>query len=512
MRKVDFIIVLIVGWILAACSSKPTDVRKVDALPEIYPDYIGVTIPTGIAPLDFTMADDAFSMIDVEVKGSKGGAMHADGDYADFDIDEWHQLLEQNKGGQLTLTVCARKDGQWTQFRDFVIHVSTEPLDEWGITYRLIPPSYEMYSKMGLYQRNLANFEETALLVNVETPDQCLNCHTANRTNPDQYVFHVRGNHGATVISRSEGEKEKRSKELLKAKNDSLGGSMVYPYWHPGGRYCAFSTNKTSQMFHTNKKNKRIEVYDSSSDVFVYDTETHTILRDTLTMKKYWAENTPAFSPDGEWLYFTTAKRQVYPTDYDKEKYSLCRVAFDEKTGRIGEKGYGSATKGREWEVDTLINVRVTGKSVSWPRPSYDGRFLMYTQTDYGYFTIWHPEADLWLLDLETGETHPMTEVNSDRAESFHNWSSNSRWFLFTSRRENGLYSQVYLAAIDKQGHATKPFLLPQRNPRNYYCRLLYSFNTPDFTSRPVDSNAQELAKRIMGDERIPTRIEELKK
>ena len=123
---------------------------------------------------------------------------------------------------------------------------------------------------------------------------------------------------------------------------------MVYPYWHPGGRYGAFSTNKTSQMFHTNMKNKRIEVYDSSSDVFVYDTETHTILRDTLIMKKYWAENTPAFSPDGQWLYFTTALRQVYPTDYDQEKYSLCRVSFDEKTGRIGDRRQESGDRRQE--------------------------------------------------------------------------------------------------------------------------------------------------------------------
>lgn len=485
MRNVDYIIILIVGWVLAACSSKPTDVNKVDTLPEIYPDYVGVTIPVGIAPLNFSMADDAFETIDVEVKGSKGGSVHANGNYADFDIDEWHSLLEQNKGSLLTFTVCAEKDGQWQQYKDFTVEVSAEPLDEWGITYRLIPPSYEMYSKMGLYQRDLSCFDETALLVNTKTPDQCLNCHTANRTNPDQYVFHVRGDHGATVISKD------GSVELLKAKNDSLGGSMVYPYWHPGGRYCAFSTNKTSQMFHTNKKNKRIEVYDSSSDVFVYDTETHTILRDTLIMKKYWAENTPAFSPDGQWLYFTTALRQIYPTDYDKEIYSLCRVAFDEKTGRIGE------------QVDTLVS----GKSVSWPRPSYDGRYIMYTQTDYGYFTIWHPEADLWLLDLTTGETHPMTEVNSDRAESFHNWSANSRWFLFTSRRENGLYTQIYLAAFDRQGKATKPFLLPQRNPKQYYRRLLYSYNTPDFTSRPVQTDARKMASRINGDERIPTKI-----
>ena len=453
--------------LLAACSSSsPKDVTIVDEQPAIYPDYVGVTIPTGIAPLDFAMHSDSVTTIDVEVKGSQGGSLHTNGTYADFDIAAWHELLEQNKGGELTVTVCAECDGRWTQYQDFAIHVSTDSLGEWGVTYRRIAPGYEFYGHMGIYQRDLSNFNETPLIENTDISKQCLNCHTANRTNPDQYVFHVRGEMGATVINRH------GSIEALQARNDSLGGSMVYPYWHPGGRYCAFSTNKTSQMFHTANPTKRIEVYDSSSDVFVYDTETRTILLDTLTMRKYWAENVPVFSPDGKWLYYMTAKRQIYPTDYDKEKYSLCRVAFDAETGKLGT------------QVDTLINTRLTGKSISWPRPSYDGRYIMYAQADYGYFSIWHPEADLWLLDLETGDTRPIDEVNSSRAESLHNWSTNSRWFLFTSRRDDGLYSRLYLAHIDEQGHCTKPFMLPQQNPRHYYQQLLYSYNTPDFTTR----------------------------
>lgn len=341
-----------------SCSSNPENVNSVDALPEIYPDYTDVTIPVGLAPLNFGMADEDYTTIDVEVKGSKCGSIHTNGAYADFDIDEWHQLLEQNKGGTLTFSVCAEKNGRWTGFKDFTISVSSFPLGEWGITYRRIPPSYELFSQMGLYQRNLSNFEETPLLVNSQTPDQWLNCHTPNGTNPDQYVFHVRGEHGATAIC-TEG-----NIRLLKAKNGFLGGSMVYPFWHPSGRYCAFSTYKTSQMFHT-KKNKRIEVYDTSSDVFIYDCRTNRIVCDPLIMTKTWAENSPAFSHDGKWLY------------------------------------------------------RDRGKGVSWPRPSYDGRYLMYTQTDYGYFTIWHPEADLWLLDLKTGERRPMEEVNSERAEAW---------------------------------------------------------------------------------------------
>ena len=312
----------------------------------------------------------------------------------------------------------------------------------------------------------------------------CINCHTPNRTNPDQYVFHARGEHGATIIHRDGKE------VLLKAKNEVLGGSMVYPYWHPGGRYCAFSTNKTSQMFHM-ASNKRIEVYDSSSDVFVYDTQTNQTLSDTLIMKKYWAENCPVFSPDGKWLYFITAKRQVYPTDYDKERYDLCRVAFDEKTGKIGET------------VDTLVRASQEEKSVTWPRPSYDGKYIMYTRANYGYFSIWHEESDLWMLDLRTGETRSIDEVNSKRAESFHNWSANSHWFLFTSRRDDGLYTRLYFASVDDKGRVTKPFLLPQRDPKTFYRRLMYSYNTPDFTSRAVSLDSREISRRIESDERL---------
>ena len=481
----------LLALVVTGCQSTPKDVTQSDSLPAIWPDYVGVTIPVGIAPLNFAMADDDVETVDVEVKGSKGGSLHANGDYADFDLDEWHRLLQQNKGGRLTVTVCAEKDGRWTGYRSFDMLVSDEPLDEWGITYRRIPPSYQIYSKMGLYQRDLSTFDETALIENTQTPDQCINCHTANRTNPDQYVFHVRGSHGATVIHRNGHE------EFLQARNDLLGGSMVYPYWHPGGRYCAFSTNKTSQMFHAAGK-KRIEVYDSSSDVFVYDTETHTILKDTLTMRALWAENTPAFSPDGRWLYYTTARRQIYPTDYDKEHYSLCRVSFDAQTGRLGDV------------ADTLISASMTGKSVTWPRPSYDGRYVMYTQTDYGYFSVWHPEADLWLLDLQTGETRVMDEVNSPAAESLHNWSGNSRWFLFTSRRDDGLYTRVYFSCLDGDGRATKPFMLPQRNPKEYYRRLLYSYNTPDFTSRRIDTDARQTGRRIESDQRTATTLRKM--
>ena len=475
--------------ILLGCTSVPDHPEKTNALPPIVPDYIGVTIPQEIAPLNFGI--DGADRLDVTIRGAKGGEMHVNGDYADFDIDEWHALTRQNQGNSLIVTVCARLDGTWTQYQPFSIYVSNDPLGEWGVTYRLIPPGYESYGLMGIYQRDLSTFDETAIIDNRDISKQCVNCHTPNRTNPKQFTFHVRGEQGATVVGRD------GQTDILAPRNEQLGGGMVYPFWHPSGRFIAYSTNQTHQNFHQ-RKDRRVEVYDDHSDIIIYRTDSHEILLDSLLATKDYLENYPVFSPDSKTLYFCAAEKQdSIWKNYKQVKYNICRVGFNPETGAI------------VGQVDTLINARSLGKSANMPRLSYDGRFLLYTLCDYGCFPIWHPEADLWMIDLENGTTYPLDEANSPDAESFHNWSMNSRWIVFTSRRHDGLYTNLYLAHIDSKGRASKAFRLPQRNPQEYQAETIWSFNTPDFASTPFSLNGTALSKKVLDSQRIPTTLRE---
>lgn len=486
MKKIY--VYMMAAMMLASCTEKPENVTKVDKLPAIFPDYSGVTIPDGIAPMNFNVTGDDCDCVDVTVKGSKGGEVHSNGDYAKFDLDDWHSLTRQNKGGTLTFTVCVEKDGKWTQYKDFTMTVSPYAIGDWGLTYRRIAPGYEVYGHMGIYQRDLSTFDETPIFDNLAAPGACVNCHTPNRTNPDQYTFHVRGEHGATVVRRDGKE------ELLKAKNDSIHGSMVYPYWHPSGKYCAYSTNNTHQSFHS-VRSERIEVFDQSSDVFVYEPSTHQLILDSLLMTKDHYETYPAFSPDGRTLYFCSSTAEPIPSGYKDIKYNICKIAFNPDNGTFGTR------------VDTIFNARKMGKSATHPRPSYDGRYLMFTMSDYGCFPIWHKEADNWLLDLRTGKAQPMTAANSDNTDSWHNWSTNSHWFVFTSRRGDGLYTRLYIASVDDKGNVSKPFLLPQENPLDYYDKLLDSYNTPDFTTKPVKLDEREMGRQINSDNRTATKV-----
>lgn len=485
MRMVGAMVLVLM---IAACGGKPTDFVEEKKLPAIFPDYAGVTIPDDIAPMNFCIpsADSTTQVpLFVEVKGSNGGEMTAEGDYADFDIDEWHALTAQNAGGRLTFTVYAQHQDGWHKYQSFDMNVSKYKMEEWGLTYRRIAPGYEVYSKMGLYQRELSSFDEYEIIENTRVPGMCVNCHTANRTDPKQMLFHVRGDHGATAMQ-IDGKCE-----MLNTKTDQTIGFCVYPYWHPEGRYVAFSTNTTRQSFHV-VKDERIEVFDLASDLQIYDTREHRlILNEAIKDTTRW-ETFPAFSPDGKTLYFcsTTRTYDIGPTEY-KVRYNLYSIPFDAKTETFGER------------IDTLVNAERDSMNVTLPRPSYDGKYLMYTKSNYGTFPIWHKEADLWLLNLKTGENRPLSEVNSSDTEAFHNWNLNSHWFVFSSRRGDGLYTRLYLSSIDDNGNCTKPFLLPQRNPKKFYDESIYSYNVPDFTRTRVDFDAKAAAEGITSDERV---------
>lgn len=469
--------------LLCACTAETVkDAKQESAQPKIYPDYLDVTIPVNIAPLCFGMADESAQLIDAVVTDSKGNTLHSQGEEsANFDIADWHEMLGKNAGDSLSVTVSAKYEDGWHTYRSFSFFVSPDSID-YGLCYRLIEPGYEVWSKMGIYERDLSSFDERPLIENTQF-EGCVNCHSFNRGNSADMSLHIRGPHGATLLRHDGG-----SFTAYNTKTEKTLGLCVYPYWHPSGRFVAYSTNTTNQLFHAADRN-RIEVFDAASDLQVYDVEKNELLLTPLLKQDSIYETFPVFSADGRSLYFCAA--QALPEgslELDSIRYNLCRIDFDPATGAFGDS------------IETIIDAVDQRKSVSFPRPSYDGRFLCYTLSDYGQFSIWHHEADLHLLDLSTGESHAMTAANSKDTESFHNWSTNSRWMVLSSRRDDGLYTRPYFCHVDDKGRVSKAFMLPQQNPRSFYRERFLSFNVPDFVIAPTDFDGHE-ASSLINDE-----------
>jgi hypothetical protein len=476
MKHIYIYLIVLLG-LISSCEKSVNNPVISNEYPYIYPDYVNVTIPCNIAPLNFAAATP-IDLIDVTIKGSKTVIHLQEDETIKIPIKKWKKLLTENIGDDLHVTVCFYTNKKWTRYKDFAIHISKDSID-YGLVYRLIAPGYEVYSKMGLYQRNLSNFDQTPIIENTLVPGCCVNCHAFRHNNPDRVSFHVRGANGATVLQQN-GEGSER---FIDTKTDKTLSSCVYPYWHPDGRYIAYSNNKTNQAFHA-ARNERIEVVDQASDVVVYDTKENKLLLCPRLMTDAF-ETFPAFSSDGSKLYFCSAAKKKIPSEYKEIKYSLCSIDFNAKSGTFGNK------------IDTIISARETKKSISFPRPSFDGKYIMFTMADYGNFSIWHREADLYLLNLKTGKYRAINEVNSNNTESFHDWSSNSHWFVFSSRRDDGLYTRLYIASINKNGSITKPFMLPQKDPMsNLYS--LYSYNVPEFITTPVKIDMRRTGRKLL--------------
>lgn len=470
------ILIMLLAVTAVSCTTANFD-SFTDTEAPIYPDYAEVTVPENIAPLNFTMETEGPCKVIVDYGGKKTAVKGSDGLFS-FRKSLWKSMM---KADSVQFTVCTKADGLWKAYRTFSIHVSHERIDPW-ISYRLIPPGYQGWMTMGLFQRNLESYTQKPIFRNSQAGGNCVNCHSFANRSTDKMLFHARELYGGTILL-DDGKVKK-----LNTKTDSTISALVYPYWHPSGDFVAFSVNATKQVF-MNHGPQRIEVYDSASDVVVYDVKENSLLLTPLTRREDRFETFPTFSPDGKWLYFCSAEAvKDMPGDYKDVKYALKRIGFD-----AGSKSFSDT-------VETVYDAPAAGKSVSFPRISPDGKFLALTLHDFGNFSIWHKEADIVLLNLASGEMPDCSEMNSSDVDSYHSWSGNSRWLIFSSRREDGLYTRPYISYIDAQGKAHKPFLLPQKNPRDFYRSLMFSYNIPELMDGPVKTSERQLSKVVKGD------------
>ena len=436
------------------------------------PDYTSISIPRNIAPLNFSINETADQYM-VRFHNSNGIDFIIRSKDGNIEIPQkkWNKLLSATATTEFFLDVFVKKSQQWEKYNTITNYVTQDSIDKY-LVYRLIEPGFETWNKMGIYQRNLENFKETPVMLNSFSDDNCMNCHTFCNNSSNTMMFHMRGKHGGTIFYRN----KNLSKINLKTENTISSG--VYPAWHPSGNYIAYSVNNIVQSFHA-IPGKKIEVYDTLSNIIVYDVNKNIITSCRDLSDPDRLETFPTWSPDGRYLYFCCAK--IQPMDkYNQIRYDLLRIAFDSENCSFGT-------------LDTIWSASDQKKSISFPRISPDGRYLLFCMSDYGNFTIWHTESDLYLLDLTMSKISK-PDINSSNSESFHTWSSTGRWIVFSSRRGDGLYTRPYFSYFDSSGRAHKPFLLPQRNP-GYYFNFLKSYNLPELVTTRVELNPRKLTK-----------------
>lgn len=467
------------------------NVQQADGIPSIIPDYTSIIIPPNIAPMNFEIDIPGEEYV-ARVTGADGKSIVSEGKVIRWDMKRWHELLESSKGKDLNYEIYVKNDGKWALY-EFSNHVAEEPIDT-HLSYRLIEPSFVQYCGMTINMRDLTSFDEDVVYSTPSPCDerrgQCINCHVPRNQYKDHCSqFHVRKTKGGTVIMSND------SVRKINLKTDSTISAGVYPAWHPTLDLIAYSTNETQQKFFTRGKRK-VEVYDAYSDLILYDMKTNEVTN--IANDPDLLETFPGWSADGKKIYYSVARYpegvtpETVVDNYKRMRYDIVSRDFDLTSRKFSAP-------------DTVVYASADSLSALLPRLSPDGKYLLYCQAPFGTFHIWHHDSDLYLKDLATGETKPLRNANSDDTDSYHSWSSNSRWIVFSSRRDDGSFTRPYITYISDDGKDSKAFVVPQESP-DYYRELMKSYNVPEFFNAPFAKKRSQII-RVLDNDPIPAKF-----
>jgi tetratricopeptide (TPR) repeat protein len=263
----------------------------------------------------------------------------------------------------------------------------------------------------------------------------------------------------------------------------------------PDGRY-ALSTVKDRSIFVKIENLEYSQLFFPIKGIIaVYDLKT----------KKFWAlpgadnkdycQSNPIWSPDGKTILFARAnvyhnseaeksKDIILPVDYAKEfingtkdfKFDIYKVPFNE---------------GRGGEPVPLNGASANGMSNFFPKYSPDGKWIVFTQAKN--FMLLQPDSKLYIMPSTGGTPRLMKCNNIGTMNSWHSWSPNGKWLVFSSKTK-GAFTRLYMTHIDENGNDSPAILLENLNVRNR------AANIPEFVNTKYGKMDKIVEKFIAND------------
>jgi tetratricopeptide (TPR) repeat protein len=181
-----------------------------------------------------------------------------------------------------------------------------------------------------------------------------------------------------------------------------------------------------------------------------------------------YVQTSAFWSPDGKYLvysrgpakdpYETGHPRAMYANDPNETQmqYDLYRIPFN------GGKG-GAAER--------VVGASENGMSNNFPKVSPDGKWIVFVRNKNGL--LMRPDSHLYIVPFEGGKER-MLSCNLKVMNSWHSWSPNGRWLVFSSKSPS-LYTQMYLTHIDENGNDTPAILIENATEANR------AVNIPEF-------------------------------
>lgn len=216
----------------------------------------------------------------------------------------------------------------------------------------------------------------------------------------------------------------------------------------------------------------------------VYDRETKTYSALPGADDPQYVQTNAVWSPDGKEIVFARAKahhakgleqlnsalvdeKDVPEFTVEKKPflYDLYRIPFNEGKGGTPEP---------------LRGASANGMSNFFPKYSPDGKWIIFCKAKS--YMLLQADSELYIVPA-AGGTARRLRYNTARMNSWHSWSSNSRWLVFSSK-VNTAYTQLFLTHIDEDGNDSPPVLLERFTSPDR------AANIPEFVKLPGDAIA----------------------
>jgi len=253
----------------------------------------------------------------------------------------------------------------------------------------------------------------------------------------------------------------------------------------PDGRY-VISTVKDRAVFVATPGIEFSQLFFPIKGILVvYDTKTGTYAPLPGADDPAYVQSNPTWSPDGKTIVFARAKAYrdadfsnaqsvllsekdvpEFVEDGEPFKFDLYRVPFNE---------------GRGGTAEPIAGASHDGKSNFFAKFSPDGKWIVFCKAEN--YMLLMPDSELYIVPAEGGVARRL-QANTRRMNSWHSFSSNGRWLVFSSKA-NTPYTQLFLTHIDTEGESTPPVVLERFTGNDR------AANIPEFVPLPASAIAK---------------------